>query len=159
MKYFSNCATSEQVKIRFKELAKKLHPDCGGDAQEFKAMMQEYKIAFDRYKNIHESADGSTYEKESKENAEWFANIINQIVTMKEVTIEIIGSWIWITGKTYPYREQIKQAGFSWSKSKKAWYYTDHKYCSYHHHSTLEQIRNKFGSQIIEQEEMKAITA
>ena len=61
MKYFSNCATSEQVKIRFKELAKKLHPDCGGDAQEFKAMMQEYKIAFDRYKNIHESADGSTY--------------------------------------------------------------------------------------------------
>ena len=62
-KYFNNVKTAEDVKSRFKDLAKKLHPDCSGNAEEFKKMMNEYQEVFDRYKNIHKNAAGETYEK------------------------------------------------------------------------------------------------
>ncbi len=65
MTYFKNCKTIEDVKNIFKTLAKKLHPDNGGNPEEFKNMMAEYKIMFDRLKNIHQSKDGDTYEKKT----------------------------------------------------------------------------------------------
>ena len=55
MMYFMGCETIEDVKARFKELAKRLHPDNGGNAEEFKKMMSEYTIAFNRYKNKQRS--------------------------------------------------------------------------------------------------------
>ena len=44
MKYFINTPyTAETLKNEYRELCKKLHPDTGGDAEEFKMMMNEYK--------------------------------------------------------------------------------------------------------------------
>lgn len=40
--YFDKCETLEECKALYKELAKKMHPDMGGDADEFKAMFDEY---------------------------------------------------------------------------------------------------------------------
>lgn len=43
MKYFVNFPYSaESLKNEYRELCKKLHPDTGGDAEEFKAMQNEY---------------------------------------------------------------------------------------------------------------------
>jgi len=38
------------------------------------------------------------------------------------VIIEKKGSWIWVYGRTYHIREELKRSGFKWSKKKKAWY-------------------------------------
>ena len=44
MKYFINTPyTAETLKNEYRELCKKLHPDTGGDAEEFKMMMNEYE--------------------------------------------------------------------------------------------------------------------
>ncbi len=44
MKYFSNIpATVEELKKQFRALCIKLHPDKGGNAEEFKAMLNEYE--------------------------------------------------------------------------------------------------------------------
>ena len=44
MKYFVNFPyTAESLKSEYRELCKKLHPDTGGNAEEFKAMMNEYE--------------------------------------------------------------------------------------------------------------------
>lgn len=40
--YFDECETIEECKALYKELAKKMHPDMGGDAGEFQAMFDEY---------------------------------------------------------------------------------------------------------------------
>ena len=41
--YFNNCNTADECKTRYKELAKKLHPDIGGDTDEFQRMQAEYE--------------------------------------------------------------------------------------------------------------------
>jgi hypothetical protein len=43
MKYFNNTPyTAETLKNEYRELCKKLHPDTGGDAEQFKIMLNEY---------------------------------------------------------------------------------------------------------------------
>ena len=50
---FRDCNCLEDVKARFREYAKKLHPDNGGDVQAFQRMKAEYEQAFNRWKNTH----------------------------------------------------------------------------------------------------------
>lgn len=40
--YFDNCKTTEECKETYKRLAKKMHPDMGGDKDAFQAMFDEY---------------------------------------------------------------------------------------------------------------------
>jgi len=42
MPYFYDCTTKEEARKRYLELCKKLHPDKGGNATEFKDMQAEY---------------------------------------------------------------------------------------------------------------------
>lgn len=43
VQYFVDCTDEEQVKERFKKLAKELHPDVGGNAEEFQEMKRQYE--------------------------------------------------------------------------------------------------------------------
>ena len=156
--FFSDCRTIEDVKRTFKELCKKLHPDNGGDAEQFKAMMQEYEIAFNRCKNFHTSASGETYEKETAETAAQFADIINKVIHFTGVDIERIGSWVWLSGNTMIYKEEIKAAGFIWSRSKRAWYYTgEENHKKRRGHYSMEQLRSRFGTVKVDSEEQACI--
>ena len=43
MNYFEGITDLEQAKLRYREVAKQLHPDKGGTALEFQKMQEEYK--------------------------------------------------------------------------------------------------------------------
>ena len=45
MKYFYNITTAEEIKKQFRTYCVSMHPDKGGDPEEFKAMMEEYQKA------------------------------------------------------------------------------------------------------------------
>ena len=45
MKYFNNITTAEEIKKQFRAHCVSMHPDKGGDPEEFKAMMAEYQKA------------------------------------------------------------------------------------------------------------------
>lgn len=45
MKYFRNITTAEEIKKQFRAYCINMHPDRGGDPEEFKQMMAEYKKA------------------------------------------------------------------------------------------------------------------
>ena len=45
MKYFTNISTAEELKKQFRAYCVSMHPDKGGDPEEFKAMMAEYQAA------------------------------------------------------------------------------------------------------------------
>lgn len=152
MKYFTSCRTIEDVKKLYRELAKKLHPDCGGNADEFKAMQAEYSIAFEKYKNIHVNAQGETYTKTAEAaaddcSAEEYADIIDKVIHFEGVNVEVIGSWVWLTGATMIYKDEIKAAGFWWSKTKKAWYYNGStRKTRRRGRYSMEGLRAKWGS-------------
>ena len=160
MTYFKNCKTIEDVKKTFKELAKKLHPDNGGNAESFKSMMSEYKEAFNRYKNVHQSQDGETYKKETSETPEQFAAAINAVINFDAIEIEIVGSWIWLNGNTYAYRDQIKAAGYFWSSKHKKWYYNgDDKKSKKHSKHSFSDIENIYGAEIIKKAKTPRLAA
>ena len=148
MKYFSECKTIEDVKSLYRKLAMKLHPDCGGSAQAFTEMSAEYKVAFERLKNVFRNKDGETYEKENTtENPEMFKDIIDKIIHFEDVKIEIIGTWIWVSGNTRPYADELKSLNFHWCRNKVAWsFHTEPFKRRRGKNTTLDDIRRKYGT-------------
>ena len=142
MKYFSGRKTREEIRARFVQLAKVLYPDNGGNAEEFKAMMQEYQTA---YNAASEAKTESGKERTINYDSFKFANIINSIITFDGIKIEIIGSWIWVSGNSFAYHEQLKALHFWWSKSKKAWYFNGEDKFSYRRGSySMKQLRQNW---------------
>lgn len=43
--------------------------------------------------------------------------------------LEICGTWLWVTGKTYQVKDTLKELGFRYSANKLSWYYRqeDHR--------------------------------
>jgi len=127
-KYFNNCSTLEEVKATFHRLAKELHPDAGGDPEEFKRMYSEYQQAFNQYKNIHKNHEGQTYTKETDETPEQFADLIRALTNLNGCIVELIGSWIWVTGNTKEHKDTLKELHFRYSAKKAAWYFHEGEY-------------------------------
>lgn len=127
-KYFSNCTTLEEVKSTYHKLVKQLHPDNGGNAEEFKTMSNEYKEAFNRLKNVHKNHEGKTYTKETEETPEQFADLIRTLTKFNGCIVELIGSWIWVSGNTKDYKDELKKLNFKFSAKKTAWYFHEGEY-------------------------------
>ena len=157
MTYFKNCKTAEELKKASREWAKKLHPDLGGNAEDFKAMQNEYEKLWERLKNIHQNAKGETYTKTSDtttETPQEFINIINTLIRLRGIDVEICGSWIWVSGDTRTHKDILKQINFKWANKKKAWYYHKDKFRKKSHEElTMDEIRDMFGSKRYEQEQ------
>ncbi len=46
--YFKGCNNKTELKRRYRQLCKKLHPDCGGSAESFRKMQKEYDMISSR---------------------------------------------------------------------------------------------------------------
>ena len=147
MRYFTNCRTAEQAKAEYKRLAKELHPDNGGDEEQFKEMQAEFTELWKRIKNIHTNSKGEQYTKETNENVETFMWMVERITRMQGVDLELIGSWLWATGNTKPYKDELKTMGFIWSSNKKAWYFNGEQKGHRRGHYSLNEIRTIYGTQ------------
>lgn len=158
MKYIKNVETLEELKKTYKKLALKLHPDCGGSDEEMKILNNEYDILFEKLKNHHKNKEGETYTKETEETPEQFKDILNKLFSLKmeKVEIEIVGSFIWLTGNTKPYREEIKELKFRYSPKKYAWYKAPNDYKKRSHKNyDMETIRGMYGSQKVKDEKQE----
>lgn len=66
-KYFSNITTAEEIKKQFRAYCVSMHPDKGGDPEEFKQMMAEYNSII---KNFERAKEEARAEEEARREAE-----------------------------------------------------------------------------------------
>lgn len=161
-KYFLECRSIEDVKKEYRRLAALLHPDMNKDRDttaEFQEMANDYEIAFQKWKNVFVNVKGETFEKENTEVPGEFKDIIDRIIHFEGIKIEVIGTWIWISGNSFLYRESLKQMGFSWCSKKKAWSYHKEAFKKKSRNElTMEELRNLYGTAEIDTEKVERIS-
>lgn len=147
MQYFIDCKTIEEVKSLYKQLAKVMHPDCGGSTE----LMQDLNRQYERITALLLSQQNYSeeYVNESIRESENYRKVIEMIILLEGIVIEIIGNWIWVSGNTFPVKESLKNAGLHFSRQKAAWYYHPEGYKGKNSGKNLDEIRAKYGSETI----------
>lgn len=145
MKYFAGVKTVEELRKKYRELLKKYHPDNeNGSVEVTQEINAEYDLVFSILSK-EEHSDSQSYTKEENEQ---FKEILNAIIGFN-MTVEIIGSWIWCFD-CYQYKDQLKALGFTWCSKKKSWVWHDGEYHRHHKKEIpLNDIRTKYGSQAV----------
>jgi len=132
MNYFSNCRTIEDIKKTYRTLSIKLHPDTGGNAEDFKTLNNQYETAIKNYSYEHFTEFTDTY-----------MIILSKIIKL-DITIEIIGTWVYCFN-AYNDKDYLKTLGFWFSSKHKAWVYTGTRKRNTYSKCTLIDIENKHG--------------
>lgn len=162
-KLIEKVETLEELKKIYKKLALIHHPDRGGNEEVMKQLNNEYDELFEKLKNTHKNSEGEFYTKETDEVAEEWRELISKLVNLKMigVEIEVIGSFLWVTGNTRPYKEELGKNGLKlrWSNKKKAWYKSPEGYRRFTNKEyNMSDIRKMYGSQKVKDEnKQKAI--
>lgn len=145
MKWFKNVTTVEELRKEYRRLLKLYHPDNeNGSVEVTQEINAEYDLVFSILSE-KEHADGQSYTQEENEQ---FKAIMKAIIGYN-ITIEIIGSWIWCFD-CYQCKDQLKTLGFTWCSKKKAWVWHNGQYRRHHKREIpLNDIRAKYGSQTV----------
>ena len=163
-KYFKEATDLYTLKKEYRKLIKENHPDNGGDTWVMAAINNEYERLFNEFKNAHNEkakADTTGNTKEVHETPEMFRNIINAIINIEGITIELCGSWVWVSGNTKDHKDLFKTLGFYWASKKKMWYWR----CAEdavrgRGTKSMEYIRDKYGSDTVKADtKRKELTA
>lgn len=123
------------------------HPDKGGDTATMQAINTEYAYAC-----THVLKGGGFTDAEVDEHirmSEEYRRVIEQIINLPGIAIEAVGHWIWVTGNTYAVKKELKAAGLFFAPKKVAWYYRSDEYKTKGGKKSLDEIRDKYGSEPI----------
>ena len=155
MEYFTSCNALELLKSEYKNYLIKFKNDnesfCEMEKQ-YKDMLFELGVEFNKL--IDKENETLPKEKQKKHydaSKDKFSEVLKDIIDFN-CTIEIIGQWIWCFD-SYEYREELKDKGFWYSSSKKAWVYSGLKKKNIQSRRKIEEVRNKWGSQKIKEKE------
>ena len=149
LREFKGVEGINEAKKIYKTLAKKLHPDMvGGDEESFKLLnaiytdLIEHKIYFSNDFKIDLDLE----------------KIISQILHFENITIELVGSWVWVSGDTREIKDKLKEIGFKWASKKKMWFYGEMKGRNPNEKS-IDEIKAKYGSETLKTKEKKSIAS
>lgn len=144
---FSKCKTLEELKKAYHKAAMASHPDLGGDLEQMKEVNNQYDKYFELLKNKHANHEGKIFEKENPEVSDYFKNIIEKLIHFEGISIEIIGCFVWVSGNTKEYKDQLKEMGFKWHSKKMCWYLSPEDYKKFGKKQySLDEIRLMYGS-------------
>lgn len=164
MKWFTNVHTVEELRKQYRQLMKKHHPDVGGNTEDAKEINAEYERLFailsrqepqERPQGEQEYKD-TTEDKTAEDRA--IRAVLDALAGI-DADVEIIGSWVWVTRNSYPYKELLKSLNFRYASKKRAWYFHADEYRRRSKREvTLDEIRAKYGSERVNsRRERKAV--
>ena len=161
MKWFTNVRTVEELRKQYRQLMKKHHPDVGGSTEDAKQINAEYDrlYAVLSRQEAQERPQGEQDTTEDKAAEDKAIRAVLDALAGIDADVEIIGSWVWVTRNSFPYKELLKSLNFRYASRKRAWYFHADEY---HRRSkrevSLDEIREKYGSQKVNnRRERKAV--
>jgi curved DNA-binding protein CbpA len=150
MLYFAGLTSAQEIRSRYKDLAKQYHPDKGGCVETMAAINNQYeRVIVGCYQEAEDNFDLGSFVRVEREI---MAKTV-KVSALTNVEVELCGSWIWITGNTWEVREFLKSEGFKWANKKKAWYWHNEPMVAkpYRGKMSLDEIRQKHGSERLRQ--------
>ena len=161
MMYFKNVTTLEELRKEYKRLVKQYHPDNGGDPETIKAINAEYDKMFDLLKDADTTNTNSKNAKRwDKEEDQKIREAINRIIHLENITIEIVGCWVWVSGNTYPVKSELKEAGYKFSGNRKSWYWhSDEQKRKGASKRSMDELKAFYGCETVEKEKKQKLTA
>ena len=158
MKWFQSIKNLDDLRKEYRRLAILHHPDKGGRVQDMQEINAEFDILSKKLisSNPEFSEERKVYETQVSEELREKVDIV---INLPGVVVEIIGSWIWVTGNTRDVKDKLKEAGFKFSSQKVAWYW----HCGYYRkrngkHFEMDEIRTMWGASVVNREEKKEIS-
>lgn len=169
MTYFTNVNTLEELRSQYKQLLKKHHPDNGGSEEVTKIINLEYEQLFKLLKDEHQSQtfNNANQNKTSFDSMRWneaedelLRDILSKIIHLSDITIEIIGNWVWIGGNSYQHRAELKTLGFKFAGNKKMWYWHSKAFRKKSHKKlSINDIRSYYGTTNVNIEQYELLQA
>lgn len=166
LKWFRECKTQKDAKSLYHKLCRQYHPDISG--ADTTSIMQEinaeFEAVFDRlptseHKQAESEARTASGNATTKQTAQRFMKIIERLIHCEGLKIEIVGSWIWLSGDTFKYLRCIKQMGFLYSAKHKKYYLSDGDTVTRRgSRYSFQQICDKYGVENIEAERTAKLT-
>lgn len=125
LKYFRGCNSLQELKKEYKKLLKINHPDNGGDLVTMQEINAEYAklekslpdIELDESQDTRETRETRNYT--SADISPVLQAVMNRLSTIPGIEVEICGSWIWVSGNTFPIKQTLKEIGLKFSGKKK----------------------------------------
>jgi curved DNA-binding protein CbpA len=149
-KFFEKVRTLDELRKEYHRLAFLHHPDKGGNTKTMQAINNQYEVLTKKLINSHEDYSDERKDWEMHVSEE-LQRMIEKVIHLDGVTIELIGTWLWISGNTYAVKEKLKAIGCKYSPPKSAWYWHEGEYVKNNNslHS-MDELRNLWGHQEIE---------
>ena len=154
---FENAMSYEEIKKDYVEFVTEFK----GNASALKFINGAFAKHVEEVKDIHVNAKGETYQKEVKETTEDFMTLISELIAMDGIIVESCGTWLWVSGATKANKEALKACGFRYAAKKQKWYKAPEgtKHFKGKKTWTMQQIRDAYGSHVIESADEVAETA
>jgi len=148
--------TAGELKAAYRRASLKYHPDRNENGLE---MMKLINLAYSFLKDhTGKWSKAKHYNPNEAGLDEVLSGLFDKIKTFVDIRAEICGAWMWVSGNTKTYKEELKDLGFKWSKNKVAWYWHP---AGYRKRSkrvfTMNEIRGTWGSHEMDQEPLTAV--
>jgi len=156
--YFKNCESFNAVKAEYKKLVMNHHPDLFQNKDEKDTNNEILKNINAEFEFVSKNpqlvkTNNTDIENKFEPDFEKFKDIIEKtiqegLLNNPDINMELCGSWLWASGKTINYAEKFRKLGFTWCRGKKMWSWKPYQAKSkfYRSKSSIDEIRNKYGS-------------
>ena len=135
-------ASFADIKLAYRKACSHYHPDRNP------AGLEMMKLINAAWSALSDYVEGSVKdEPEAMNLGEEMNAALNAIIHLG-LTIEICGSWIWVSGDTREHKELLKASGYRWAPKKLMWHWrpADSKRSWGRGQYCMDEIRGKHGS-------------
>lgn len=155
MEWFGSVETIENLKQEYLNYLRKWKDDTDLMAEingQYEELLARFGVELNqKIEAENESLPAERQKPKYEADKDRFAETLNKVIGFN-MKIEIIGQWIWCFD-SYEYRDKLKELGFWYTASKKAWVYSGQKKRAVRSHNKIADVRRKWGCEVVKDKE------